>query len=94
MYGSRPPSSCLIFSYSCGVMPCSRIRSGVMGEFAVETMADIRSPIVDFRSISRQRSKYQTRNLSTGVRNTIFAFSAPFGQGLRVLVAGPGLPLF
>src|SRR5437867_8803018 len=28
--GSRPPSSCLIFSYSSGVRPCSRMRSGVM----------------------------------------------------------------
>src|SRR3954454_24111059 len=28
--GSRPPSSCLIFSYSSGVMPCSRTTSGVM----------------------------------------------------------------
>src|SRR5579862_1615778 len=29
MVGSRPPSSCLIFSYSSGVRPCSRIISGV-----------------------------------------------------------------
>src|ERR1700686_3106826 len=28
--GSRPPSSCLIFSNSSGVRPCSRIISGVM----------------------------------------------------------------
>src|SRR3977135_688794 len=27
--GSRPPSSALIFSYSSGVRPCSRIISGV-----------------------------------------------------------------
>src|SRR6266849_1746062 len=28
--GSRPPSSCLIFSYSSGVSPCSWMSSGVM----------------------------------------------------------------
>ena len=28
--GSRPPSSCLILSYSSGVRPCSRMSSGVM----------------------------------------------------------------
>ena len=43
-----------------------------MGEFAVETMADFRLPIVDFRSILRERRNHQERNLSTGVRNTIF----------------------
>src|SRR5581483_7550024 len=30
MVGSRPPSSCLIFSYSTGVRPWSRIISGVI----------------------------------------------------------------
>src|SRR5581483_11951545 len=30
MVGSRPPSSCLIFSYSSGVMPWSRMISGVI----------------------------------------------------------------
>src|SRR5271170_3615007 len=30
MVGSRPPRSCLIFSYSSGVRPCSRTISGVM----------------------------------------------------------------
>src|SRR5882672_6250016 len=32
--GSRPPSSCLIFSYSSGVRPCSRIISGVTAGIA------------------------------------------------------------
>src|SRR5246500_5508315 len=36
--GSRPPSSCLIFSYSSGVRPCSRIISGVM---AVTLIAEV-----------------------------------------------------
>src|SRR6185295_1702815 len=53
--GSRPPSSCLIFSYSCGVMPCSRISSGVIEEFAVETMADFRLPIVSISDQSRAK---------------------------------------
>src|SRR6266849_848583 len=36
--GSRPPSSCLIFSNSSGVRPCSRIISGVM---AVTLIAEV-----------------------------------------------------
>src|SRR5580698_6068045 len=36
--GSRPPSSCLIFSNSSGVRPCSRIISGVM---AVRLIAEV-----------------------------------------------------
>src|ERR1017187_3837345 len=36
--GSRPPSSCLIFSNSSGVSPCSRIISGVMAEIAAVVM--------------------------------------------------------
>src|SRR5271169_2293927 len=32
MVGSRPPRSCLIFSYSSGVRPCSRIISGVISK--------------------------------------------------------------
>src|SRR5579863_7034663 len=38
MVGSRPPSSCLIFSYSSGVRPCSRTRSGVMAGAATVVM--------------------------------------------------------
>src|SRR5579872_2732651 len=33
MVGSRPPRSCLIFSYSSGVRPCCRIVSGEKVEF-------------------------------------------------------------
>src|SRR5579885_2993607 len=33
MVGSRPPRSCLIFSYSSGVRPCCRIVSGEKAEF-------------------------------------------------------------
>src|SRR5208283_1122146 len=36
--GSRPPRSCLIFSNSSGVRPCSRIISGVM---AIGTIAEV-----------------------------------------------------
>src|SRR2546429_2135443 len=36
--GSRPPSSCLIFSNSSGVRPCSRIISGVM---AIGVIAEV-----------------------------------------------------
>ena len=36
-------------------MPCSRINSGVMEEFAVETMADVRLPIVSISDQSRAK---------------------------------------
>src|SRR5580693_5373484 len=38
MVGSRPPSSCLTFSYSSGVSPCSRTSSGVMAGVAAVVM--------------------------------------------------------
>src|SRR5260370_9904664 len=36
--GSRPPSSCLIFSNSSGVRPCSRIISGVIATLIAEVV--------------------------------------------------------
>src|SRR5580700_6026499 len=38
MVGSRPPRSCLIFSYSSGVRPCSRTISGVMASVEAVVM--------------------------------------------------------
>src|SRR5580692_3294096 len=38
MVGSRPPRSCLIFSYSSGVRPCSRTISGVMARVVTVVM--------------------------------------------------------
>src|SRR5579862_3423214 len=51
--GSRPPSSCLIFSYSSGVIPCSRTTSGVMT--AVAAVVIWGSSIVAFREGRRER---------------------------------------
>src|SRR5436190_21912897 len=48
--GSRPPSSCLIFSYSSGVRPCSRMSSGVIREICAVVMLEAEILLSHFES--------------------------------------------
>ena len=85
--GSRPPSSCLIFSYSSGVRPCSRMTRGEIGR--VRRSSHRGTSIVAFAAAGEKSRRCEVRQFRlarrlhyTVPRHEVRSSSAPPGTSI------------